>query len=107
MHTEPPATQQTIARGAAMNIMPLGERVLLKPAKKEERTKGGIYVPESAKEERKEGTVLAAGTFKDGKPLPLKSGDRVLYGGYSSKELEIDGEKHVFVDFKDILAKIE
>lgn len=89
-----------------MNIIPLGERVLIKPAKKEERTKGGIYIPESAKEERKEGMVVAAGTFKDGKPLPLKNGDRVLYGGYSSEELELDGEKHFFVDFKDILAKM-
>lgn len=90
-----------------MNIKPLGERVLLKPVKKEERTKGGIYIPDSAKDERKEGTVLSAGTFKDGKDLPLKKGDRVIYGGYSSEELELDNEKYIFVDFKDILAKIE
>ena len=90
-----------------MNIRPMGERVLIQQAKKEEKTAGGIYLPESAKEERKEGTVIAVGTTKDGKPLPLKKGDRVLYGGYSSEEVTIDGEKHLFIDFKDILAVIE
>ena len=47
------------------------------------------------------------GTFEDGKELPLKKGDHVLYGGYQSDEIEIDGEKHLFVDFKDILAVVE
>ncbi|MFH1510520.1 MAG: co-chaperone GroES [Candidatus Woesearchaeota archaeon] len=90
-----------------MNIKPLGERVLIKPTKQEEKTKGGLYIPETAKEEKKEGTVFAAGFHKDGKDLPLKKGDKVIYGGYSSDEIEIDGEKHVFVDYKDVLAKIE
>lgn len=90
-----------------MNIQPLGERVLLKQTRKEEKTKGGIYIPESAKEERKEGEVIAVGTFKEGKELPLKKGDRVLYGGYNNEEIEIDTQKYVFVEFKDILAKIE
>jgi len=90
-----------------MNIKPIGERVLIKPLKKEEKTKGGIYLPDSAKEERKEGEVVAVGTLKDGKELPLKNGDRVLYGGYSSDEFDIDGEKYVIVEFKDILAKVE
>ncbi|MBI2140244.1 co-chaperone GroES [Candidatus Woesearchaeota archaeon] len=90
-----------------MNITPIGERVLLRPMKQEEKTKGGIYLPESAKEEKKEGLVVAAGKHKDGKDIPLKKGDRVIYGGYSSDEIKIDGEKHLFVDFKDILAKIE
>jgi len=89
-----------------MKIEPLGERVLIKQHKKEEKTAGGIYIPESAKEERKEGTVVAAGHFKDGKDLPLKQGDKVIYGGYSSEEIEINGEKHIFVDYKDVLAKI-
>ncbi|MBW2989758.1 co-chaperone GroES [Candidatus Woesearchaeota archaeon] len=88
-----------------MEIIPMGERVLLRQEKKEERTAGGIYVPDSAKEERKQGEVIAAGTYKDGKELPLKKGDKVIYGGYSSDEVEIKGEKLLFVDFKDILAK--
>lgn len=90
-----------------MKIKPIGEKVLIKQYKKEEKTTGGIYIPDSAKEERKEGEVVAAGQYKDGKDLPLKQGDKVIYGGYSSEEIEINGEKHIFVDYKDILAKIE
>jgi chaperonin GroES len=90
-----------------MKIEPMGERVLIKPVEKQEKTKGGIYIPEAAKEERKEGEVVGVGSFKDGKRLPLKNGDRVLYGGYSSEEIEIDKTKYIFVDFKDVLAKIE
>ena len=81
--------------------------MLIKQHKKEEKTEGGIYIPESAKEERKEGEVIAVGQYKDGKELPLKEGDRILYGGYSSEEIEIGKEKHIFIDFKDVLAKIE
>ena len=90
-----------------MKIKPIGERVLIKPPKKEEKTKGGIYLPESAKDDRKEGEVIEVGSYKDGKELPLKKGDRILYGGYSSDEFEIDGEKYIIIDFKDVLAKIE
>ena len=90
-----------------MQIKPIGERVLIKQFKKEDKTKGGIYIPDSAKEERKEGEVVAAGQYKDGKDLPLKKGDKIIYGGYSSEEIELDGEKYIFIDFKDILAKIE
>jgi chaperonin GroES len=90
-----------------MHIKPIGERVLLKQMKKEEKTKGGLYIPESAKEEKKDGEVVAVGTFKDGKELPLKKGDRVIYGGYSSDEIEIDDQKYLFVEFKDILGKVE
>ncbi|MEW5896888.1 MAG: co-chaperone GroES [Nanoarchaeota archaeon] len=90
-----------------MKIKPMGERVLIRQNKKEEKTKGGIYIPDSAKEERKEGEVIAVGQYKDGKELPLKPGDKVIYGGYSSEEIEINGEKHMFIDFKDVLARIE
>ncbi|MCQ1534606.1 co-chaperone GroES [Methanosarcina sp. KYL-1] len=87
-----------------MIIRPIGERVLLKHQKKETVTKGGIYIPESAQKEKKEGLVVAVGTFEDGKNLPLKKGDRVIYGGYQVDEIEIDEEEYIFVDFKDILA---
>lgn len=90
-----------------MKIVPIGERVLIKPNKKEEVTKSGIYIPESARETRKEGTVIAVGRRDDGSDLPLKPGDHVLYGGYTSDTFEIDSETYVFVPFKDILAKIE
>ncbi len=89
-----------------MNITPMGERVLLEITKKEERTAGGIYIPESAQNDKKEGVVAAAGTFKDGKELPLKKGDKVIYGGYSSEELEVEGKKYLIIEFKDIVAKI-
>lgn len=89
-----------------MNITPIGERVLLEQSKKEERTAGGIYLPDDAQKEKKEGTVLSVGTFKDGKELPLKKGDRIIYGGYSNEELEVDGKKYLLIDFKDIMAKI-
>ncbi len=90
-----------------MNIIPLGERVLLKQIKAtEERTKSGLYLPKSS-QEKKEGEIIAAGTTKEGNPLPLKKGDRVIYGGYSSEELEINGEKHLIIEFKDIVARIE
>ena len=90
-----------------MNIKPIGERILIKHTKQDEKTKGGIYIPETAKEEKKEGEIIAIGQCRDGKELPLKEGDRIIYGGYSSDEINIDKEKYVFVDFKDILAKIE
>lgn len=90
-----------------MEIQPMGERVLIKQRKKEERTTGGIYIPETAKEERKEGEVIAVGQYKEGKELPLKPGDKIIYGGYSSEEIEINDEKHLFIDFKDVLAKIK
>ncbi|MDO8460252.1 MAG: co-chaperone GroES [Nanoarchaeota archaeon] len=88
-----------------MKITPLGERVVIKPLEAEERTKSGIYLPKS--EEKKQGEVIEVGTFKDGKSLPLNKGDRILYGGYNSEEFEINGQKNLIIEFKDILAKIE
>ena len=89
-----------------MIIKPIGERVLLKHRKVEKVTKGGIYIPEAAQKDKKEGIVIAVGTFEDGKELPLKKDDHVIYGGYQADEIEIDDEKYIFVDFKDILATI-
>lgn len=90
-----------------MKIKPLGERVLIKPVKEEEKTKGGIYIPEEAKENNKKGEVVAAGEKSDGKELPVKPGDTILYGGYSSDEFELDDEKYIILDMKDVLAKLE
>ncbi len=88
-----------------MRITPLGERVLIKQIKAEEKTKSGIYLPKT--EEKKEGIVEAVGEFKDGSKIPLNKGDKVLYSGYSSEEIEIDKEKYIIVEFKDIVAKLE
>jgi chaperonin GroES len=89
-----------------MNIKPIGERVLIQPTQDEEKTKGGIYIPETAKEGKKEGIIIAVGT-KDGKELPLKKGDKILYGGYSNDEFEFNGEKFIILEYKDVLAKLE
>jgi len=89
-----------------MNIKPLGKRVLIKPVKEEERTKSGIYIPESAKEKKKQGIVVEVGTVED-KEFPIKKGDVILYTGYSSEELEFDGEKYLILESKDVIAKIE
>jgi chaperonin GroES len=89
-----------------MKIKPIGKRVLIKPVKEEERTKSGIYIPESAKEKKKQGIVVEVGTVDD-KEFPIKNGDLILYSGYSSEELEFDGEKYLILESKDVIAKIE
>jgi chaperonin GroES len=87
-----------------MKLKPIGGRVLLKPIEsKEEKTKSGIYLPKT--EDKKEGIVEEVGTLKDGSIIPLMKGDRVLYGGYSSEEIEIEGQKFLIVEYKDIIAK--
>ena len=88
-------------------IQPIGQRVLIKALKQEEKTKGGIYIPDSAKEERKEGEVIALGTYDDGQPLPLSIGDHILYSGYSADEFEIEGQKVKIIEFKDVVATIQ
>jgi chaperonin GroES len=89
-----------------MRIEPVGERVLIEPQKEDEKTKGGIYLPESSRESKKKGRVVAAGKYKDGKELPVKEGDIILYGGYSSEEFEVDAKTYVILEFKDVLAKL-
>jgi chaperonin GroES len=89
-----------------MNIKPIGERILITP-RHEEKTKGGIFIPDSAKEGKKEGHVVAVGTSTDGKEFPVKPGDVILYGGYSSDEFVFDGKTFLILDLKDVLAKLE
>ena len=90
-----------------MKIKPLGERILVKPVKKEEKTASGIYIPEEAREEKKEAIVEEVGMLKEGKEIPLKKGDHILYGGYSSDEFQFNNEKHLIIEFKDVLARLE
>lgn len=88
-----------------MAINPIGERVLLKPLEQKEKTAGGIYIPDSAKDDKKEAEVVAVSSaIKD---APIKPGDRVLYGGYSSDEFEREGQKYLVIEMKDILAILE
>ena len=92
-----------------MAIKPLADRVLVKPLVSNEKTPGGIYLPDTAKEKPQEGTVIAVGPGKstdDGKKIPLevKVGDHVLYGKYSGTEVMIDGEEHLIMRESDIFA---
>jgi chaperonin GroES len=90
-----------------MNIKPIGERVLIKPVKEEEKTTGGIYIPETAKEKKKQGVVVEIGTTSDDNELPVQKGDLILYTGYNTEELELNGEKFLIIDISDIIAKLE
>lgn len=92
-----------------MNFKPLGDRVLLKQLEAKEQTKGGIVIPETAKEKPQEGEIIAVGTGKkddDGKviTMSLKSGDKVLYGKYSGTEITIDSEEYLIIREDDVLG---
>jgi chaperonin GroES len=95
-----------------MAIRPLHDRVLLKRVEEEQKTKGGIIIPDSAKEKPAEGKVIAVGNgrvLEDGKirPLDVKAGDRVLFGKYSGTEVKVDGEEHLILREDDILCVLE
>jgi chaperonin GroES len=95
-----------------MKIRPLGDRVLVKPLKEEDRTKGGIIIPDTAKEKPQEGKVVAVGKGKvsdDGRLIPteVKAGDKILFGKYSGSEVNIDGEEHLIMREEDVLGILE
>ena len=95
-----------------MKIRPLQDRVILKRIEEEEKSKGGIIIPDTAKEKPQEGKVVAVGKGKlneDGKvtPLDVKVNDRVLFGKYAGSEINIDGEEHLIMREEDILGIIE
>ena len=95
-----------------MKIRPLQDRVIVKRLEEEEKTKGGIIIPDTAKEKPQEGKVIAVGKGKvteDGKliPLDVKAGDRILFVKYSGTEVKIEGEEHLIMREEDILGVIE
>jgi chaperonin GroES len=95
-----------------MKIRPLHDRVIVKRLEEEEKTKGGIIIPDTAKEKPLEGKVIAAGKGKilesgEVRPLDVKEGDRVLFGKYSGTEVKIEGEEHLILREEDILGIIE
>ena len=95
-----------------MKIRPLQDRVILKRIEEEEKSKGGIIIPDTAKEKPQEGKVIAVGKGKvneDGKiiALDVKVNDRVLFGKYAGSEINIDGEEHLIMREEDILGVIE
>lgn len=95
-----------------MKIKPLHDRVLVKRLEEEEKTKGGIIIPETAKEAPAEGKVIAIGAGKkdeNGKlqPLDVKVGDRIIFSKYAGTEVKLDGEEHIIMREEDILGVIE
>lgn len=87
-----------------MNIKPLADRVLVLPAAAEEKTIGGIIIPDTAKEKPLKGEVIAVGEGTKDEKMILKAGDTVLYGKYSGTELELDGTKYLIMRQSDVLA---
>ena len=90
-----------------MNIKPLADRVLVLPAPAEEKTIGGIIIPDTAKEKPQHGTVVAAGNGTKDEEMVLKEGDEVLYGKYSGTELEVEGTKYLIMRQSDVLAVVQ
>jgi chaperonin GroES len=95
-----------------MNIRPLQDRVIVKRVEEEEKTKGGIIIPDTAKEKPIEGKVIAVGKGKANeegklKPLDVKKGDHVLFGKYAGTEIKLDGVDHLILREDDILGVIE
>jgi chaperonin GroES len=93
-------------------IRPLGDRILVKRIKEEEKTKGGIIIPDTAKEKPQEGKVVAVGKGKkteEGKVIALdvKAGDRILFGKYSGSEIKLEGEEHLILREDDVLGVLE
>jgi chaperonin GroES len=95
-----------------MKIRPLHDRLIVKRLEEEEKTKGGIIIPDNAKEKPQQGEVIAVGSGKvleDGKKstLEVKKGDKVLFGKYSGTEIKIDGEEYLMMKEEDILGIVE
>ena len=110
----PSQEECTLAKATAIatKLRPLGDRVVIKPSEREEMTKSGIVLPDTAKEKPQEGKVIAVGPGKfldDGKreSIDVKTGDKVLYAKYAGTEFKLDGEELLIVSQKDILAIVE
>jgi chaperonin GroES len=95
-----------------MKIRPLNDRVLVLRVEEEQKTSGGIIIPDTAKEKPQEGKIVAVGPGRvgdDGKRIPLevKKGDRILFSKYAGSEIKIDSEEHLFMKADDILAVLD
>ena len=100
------------ATASSKKLKPLGDRVVIQPTPREDVTKSGIVLPDTAKEKPQEGTILAVGLgeiLEDGtrKKMDVKEGDRVLYSKYSGTEFRVDGDDLLIIASKDILAIVE
>jgi chaperonin GroES len=87
-----------------VSLKPLADRVLIQAAPAEEKTAGGIIIPDTAKEKPQKGKVVAVGTGKKDEPMTVKAGDSVLYGKYSGTEIMVDGKEYLIMRESDIFA---
>lgn len=90
-----------------MKLKPLADRVLISPAAAEEKTVGGIIIPDTVKEKPLQGSVIAVGEGKSDEKMVLKEGDEVLYGKYAGTEVEFEGEKYLIMRQSDVVAVIK
>jgi chaperonin GroES len=90
-----------------MNFKPINDRVVVKPAPAEEKTKGGIIIPDTAKEKPQRGEVVAVGPGKDDKKMTVNTGDIVLYGKYAGQEMNYEGEDYLIMREDDILVVLD
>ena len=94
----------------AVKLQPMGDRIVVKPIQTEEKTKSGIYLPDTAKEKPQEGEVIAVGTgrYEEGKKIPIevKVGDKIIYSKYGGTEVKIDGVEHLILRESDVLAVV-
>lgn len=88
----------------SVKVKPLADRVLIEPAAAEEKTSGGIIIPDTAKEKPQRGKVIAIGNGKPDEPMTVKSGDQVLYGKYAGTEINIEGKDFIIMRESDIFA---
>jgi chaperonin GroES len=88
-----------------MKVKPIGDRVLLSTEESEEKTKGGLFIPQTAQEKTQTGLVVAVGDDKD--VITVKKGDKVMYDKYAGTAVQIDGKEHLIIKMADIIATIE
>ncbi len=98
------------ATKAKVKVLPLADRVAIRPMEETETMKGGLYIPDTAKEKPIQGEVIAVGPGRREKselvPMELKVGDRVVYGKYSGTQVELDGEEIILIKESDVIAKL-
>lgn len=90
-----------------ISMKPIGDRVVIKPAAAEETTKGGIIIPDTAKEKPQKGEIVAVGPGKDGNMMTVQIGDTVLYGKYAGQKIELDGEEYLIMREEEILIILD
>ena len=103
------ATATASASSTSLKLKPIGDRVIVQRLGSAEKSRGGLYLPDTAQEKPQEGKVIAVGsgrTLKNGKvvPLAVKAGDKIIFGKYSGSEIKVDDKEYVFLNEDDILA---